>query len=249
MTATVHLLGTGAAYSDAGRTTTMICVTNGASALVIDCGGDVVSRMQLADVSLATIQALFLTHEHIDHVGGFPLLYKKLWLYGRRSPLPVYGLPEAIIQAARCFATFDTRAFKNLPPIRWRTIEPDTARAVYRDEYWEVSAAYGNHGVSSVGLRVTSLQTGGILTYTSDTSPSDAITRLASGSDLLLHEATGPLPGHSTVLQAAVTARESQAGKLVLVHLPPHVPEKDLQTARAIFAPTEIGEELSTYAL
>lgn len=247
--ATVHLLGTGAAISGAGRTTTMICVSDGTSALVIDCGGDAVARMQHAGVGVETIRALFLTHEHIDHVGGFPLFYKKLWLSGRRHALPVYGLPEAIVQAARCFATFDTRAFEGLPPIEWHAISPKATDAVYRDEAWIVHAARGVHGVPAVGVSVTNRRSGGVMTYSSDTGPSDAIACLAQGSDLLLHEATGPLPGHSTALQAAQLARCAQVDKLVLVHLPPHLAEEDLQAAQKVFSPLEIGEENATYPL
>jgi len=246
--ATAYLLGTGAAISGAGRTTTMICVCSGSSTLLIDCGGDAVARMQQVGVDVETIRALFLTHEHIDHVGGFPLLYKELWLSDRRHALPVYGLPPALVQAARCFATYDTRAFIDLPPLSWHAVVPDTPEAVYRDDAWEIHAASGRHGVPVIGLRITCLRSGGVLTYTSDTSPTEAITRLARGSDLLLHEATGALPGHSTAVQAAETARAAQVGRLVLVHLPPSLPESDLSAAREIFAPIDVGKELHSYA-
>lgn len=246
---TVHLLGTGAAISGAGRTTTMICATEGTSTLLIDCGGDVVARMQIAGVGAETVRALFLTHEHIDHVGGFPLLYKKLWLAGRRDALPVYGLPPAIVQAARCFATYDTRAFVGLPPIAWHTIDPSEEATVFADDTWSVHAACGAHGVPVVGLRVVSKVSGRTFTYSSDTSPSDAIMRLARGTDLLLHEATGPQPGHSTAVQAAEIACRARVRKLVLVHLPPKVAQNDLDAARKVFTPLELGQDHASYTL
>ena len=245
--ATVHLLGTGAAFSDAGRTTTMICVTNQASTLLIDCGGDAVSRMQQKGLDTGSLRALFLTHEHIDHVGGFPLLYKKLWLSGRKDPLPVYGIPPALVQAARCFYSYDTRAFTDLPPIAWRAITPDTSEAIFLDEHWEVFAASGEHGVPVTGLRICCRHSGTAVTYSSDTSHSGTITRLAEGSTLLLHEATGLLPGHSSAEQAAQTARDAGVEQLVLVHLPPRFSLSDLHSAKKIFAATETGEELSSY--
>ena len=246
--ATAHLLGVGAALSSAGRTTTMICAcSETSSTLVIDCGGDAIARMQIAGIDTDTVRALFLTHEHIDHVGGFPLFYKKLWLLKRRHALPVYGLPPAIIQAARCFATYDTRAFKDLPAIEWHTIVPDRPDAVYSDESWTVHAARGNHAVPSIGLRVTSRHSGGSFTYSSDTSPSEAIAHLASGTDLLLHEATGALYGHSSAVQAAEIACRARARRLVLVHLPPHLSEEEIHAARAIFPHLEPGQENATY--
>ena len=40
----LYLLGTGAAYADPHRTTTMLAFSDGGRTVVIDCGGDVVQR-------------------------------------------------------------------------------------------------------------------------------------------------------------------------------------------------------------
>ena len=124
---TLHLLGTGAALSDPHRTTTMLAFADENSTLVVDCGGDVVQRLLAAGIDLTTIEALILTHEHIDHVGGFPLFMEKIWLAGRRTPIPVYGIEPALDQARRCFATFDTSRWKGLPDVHWISFpaEPD----------------------------------------------------------------------------------------------------------------------------
>ncbi len=246
--ATLHLLGTGAAYSGAGRTTTMLCASDDASTLVIDCGGDAVARMQVVGVAVDTVRALFLTHEHIDHVGGFPLFYKKLWLAGRRDPLPVHGLPSAVVQAARCFESFDTRAFEGLPPVEWHALSPAPGKAVYSDDAWVVHAARGVHAVPVVGLRITSLKTGGTFVYSSDTSPCEDVVELARGCSLLLHEATGALPGHSTMEQAAEVARRAGVERLVLVHLPPIIDHQAFASAQEQFPATELGKEGGRYS-
>jgi ribonuclease Z len=122
--AVLHLLGTGSAFSDASRTTTMLALENQGGTLVVDCGGDVVQRLQLSGVPLESIEALIVTHEHADHVGGFPLLVEKLWLFGRREPLPVYGIEPALRQARRAWECFDTADWKGVPScsgIPWRT--------------------------------------------------------------------------------------------------------------------------------
>src|SRR5690625_115438 len=100
---TLYLLGTGAAVSDAHRTTTMLAVSDGASTIAVDCGGDVIQRMMAAGIDVDTLDALIVTHEHPDHVSGFPLFMEKIWLLGRRRPIAVYGIREAIDQATRCF--------------------------------------------------------------------------------------------------------------------------------------------------
>ena len=108
--ATLYLLGTGAGLSDGSRTTNMLAFSDQQSSLVVDCGGDVVQRMQAANIDLATITALIITHEHPDHVSGFPLFMEKIWLAGRRHPIPVYGPEAALSQARR------TAAVSRCPP-------------------------------------------------------------------------------------------------------------------------------------
>ena len=55
---TLHLLGTGAAFSDPHRTTTMLAFTDADSTIVVDCGGDVVQRLMQAGIALNSIDAL-----------------------------------------------------------------------------------------------------------------------------------------------------------------------------------------------
>ena len=62
-----------------------------------------------------------------------------------------------------------------------------------------------------------------------------------------MHEATGAFPGHSTALHAAEVATQAEAGRLLLVHLPPGLSDNDLAEARQRFAQTELGEELGAY--
>ncbi|HEX6912510.1 MAG TPA: MBL fold metallo-hydrolase, partial [Longimicrobium sp.] len=80
----VHLLGTGAGVSGPERTTTMLAFESGGHAVVVDCGGDAIQRLMAAGVDPAGIEALIVTHEHPDHVAGFPLFMEKIWLLGRR---------------------------------------------------------------------------------------------------------------------------------------------------------------------
>lgn len=243
----LHLLGTGAAVSDPHRTTTMLACTSERNTLVVDCGGDVVQRLLEAGIHLETISALIVTHEHPDHVSGFPLFMEKIWLAGRKKPIPVYGIRPALDQAARVLEAFDTSSW-DLPEIIWNEVEMEESAAVLDDEVWRVVASPGRHGVPVVGLRITARNTGKSVTYSCDTEPFAPIERLARDADILVHDATGEGPGHSSPQQAAEIARDAAVQRLILVHLPPGLTEDDLEAARSIFSPTDVGEELGTYA-
>ena len=69
------------------------------------------------------------------------------------------------------------------------------------------------------------------------------------GADVLVHEATGDGPGHSSAAGAARVAREAGVGRLVLVHLGPQPDggEALLAEARAVFPATELGHDGARY--
>ncbi|HEX8682396.1 MAG TPA: MBL fold metallo-hydrolase [Ardenticatenaceae bacterium] len=243
---TLHLLGTGAALSDPHRTTTMLAFQGEGSVIVVDCGGDVVQRLMQAGVPLDQIEALIVTHEHADHAGGFPLFMEKIWLAGRRRPIPVYGIAPAISQARRAFESFDTSGWEGMPEIEWYEVALEEGAQVLESEQWRITAAPGTHSVPVIGLRVEDARGGGVVAYSCDTEPSEAITRLSRDADILVHEATGGFGGHTTAEGAAHVAREAGAKRLVLVHLPP-AESLDMEAARRVFPDVEVGEELGRY--
>lgn len=247
--AMLHLLGTGAALSDPHRTTTMLAVENEASLILIDCGGDAVQRAMSVGARLDRLAALIITHAHPDHVTGFPLLMEKLWLSGRRNAIPVCGIAPAIDQARRVFESFDTSGWAGMPQILWREVVYDEAADVHGDDGFLVRASPGTHGVPVTALRIEDRAGGGVVTYSADTEPSDAVARLAAGSDILVHEATGAFAGHSDAAQAADIAARAGAGRLLLVHVPPqeHLGSREIAAARGRFEHTEIGAEGGSY--
>ena len=244
---TVHFLGTGSPLTSAQRTTTMLAFEAGAGPagatfFLVDCGGDAVQRLLVAGLDPTRVEAVVLTHEHPDHIGGFALLVEKLWLMGRRDPIPVYGLAPTLAVARRLFEAFDTSSWEGLPPIEWWPIANVAGAAVFERGPFRVVASPVVHAVPTVGLRV---EAGGVaVAYSCDTEPCDNVVALAHGADLLVHEATGHLPGiHSSAVEAAGVAKAAGAKRLVLIHLPPEVYADDLLEAQETFGPTVWADE------
>ncbi len=245
--ATLHLLGTGAAYTDPHRTTTMLGFHEHGSTILVDCGGDVIHRTLSAGLPVDSIDALIITHQHPDHVSGFPLLIEKLWLAGRDRPLPIYGISSALEQARATFNTFDTSGWDGMPELQWNEVELEANASVLENETWRITASPGIHGVPVIGLRVESQFTGGSVAYSCDTEPAPDIACLAHEADILVHEANGEGDGHSSISQAAEVAAKAQARRLLLVHLPPGEKMPEVLAARENFRATDLGDEEGAY--
>jgi ribonuclease Z len=236
--ATTHLLGTGAALSDKDRTTTMLAVQGPQSLVVIDCGGDAAHRLLASDLALNEVTALIVTHEHADHAAGFPLLMERLWLAGIGERFDVYGIAPALSQVHRIH-----------PVIAYHEVEHVADALVLETDDLLITASPGAHAVPVVGLRVVDKVNGGVMAYSCDTERSDLITAMARGADLLIHEATGKGPGHSSSTDAARVAADAGVSRLALVHLPParYFDTEALAEARRIFPNLAVGADGDRY--
>ena len=74
--------------------------------------------------------------------------------------------------------------------------------------------------VPTIGLRMEFKEANKIVTYSCDTEPCQEVLRLARGADILIHEASGEVIGHSSSRQAAEIAAEADVGELYLIHYP-----------------------------
>ena len=94
------------------------------------------------------------------------------------------------------------------------------------------------------------------IVYTGDTSPSPEILELARDCDMLIHDSTADACltekanryGHSSNVQAAQTARDAGARRLLLVHISPRFGPEDapriLEEAKKLFPETVLAADL-----
>src|SRR6185295_16085957 len=128
-------------------------VTVGDKVFVIDAGRAVVLRLAAADLSLKSVQAVFLTHLHSDHTAGLPDLFDTSWQFGRKTvPLPLYGPPgtKKLARAMLDFFAEDIHVRRDLMekhPAAGATIDTHTVRegVVYDDGEVKVTAFVVDH--------------------------------------------------------------------------------------------------------
>jgi ribonuclease Z len=123
---------------------------------------------------------------------------------------------------------------------------------VAHTEAFHITAAPGRHSVPVMGLRFESVQGGAVIAYSADGEPCDGVRWLAKDADLLVHEATGAFPFHSTAEVAATLARAAGAKRLVLVHLAPLANDLEVQrrAASAVFGQdVSLGNDLDRFTV
>lgn len=252
--ASIHLLGTGAGFTDAWRTTTMLALSDVEHLVVIDCGGDVFQRIQAAGLNPAHLKALIITHEHPDHCGGFPLFLEKMWLAQLRDPIHVYGPQAGLDQVKRLYEAFQLDTWPGMPALIWHPVDLAEGALVFEDEVWRITSCQTLHPPPTIALRADHKASKKSMAYSCDTSPSEAFTRLSKEVDLMVHEANlieKSLPNvHTCIPDAAQVAANAAVQQLILVHLPPGLTSQHLAKARnEIFANMDLGVELGVYDL
>lgn len=181
---------------------------------LIDCGIGTMRRMLEAGIASETVQTIFLTHLHADHDLGLADVmgndFFRLNSTSSTQHIAVYGPPqtEDLVDAAFHYIAFGFQSFAVEPGairaglVDGRLVSPFVAHdiqhegLVYQDDKIRVTAAENSHyalmppehrlKMKSYSYRIETPH--GTVVFTGDTGPSDAVTRLASGADVLVTE-------------------------------------------------------------
>ena len=85
------ILGTAAAKPTADRNVSAHAVHVGRETVLFDCGEGVTLSLLKNHINVNSIKRIFITHCHIDHIGGLIGLLNAMNLHGRREKLDIYG--------------------------------------------------------------------------------------------------------------------------------------------------------------
>jgi len=87
----ITLLGTSSASPTLTRNVASLAVILDGRVLLFDCGEGTQQQLLRSTVRSGSIDAIFITHLHGDHLFGLPGLLATLGLNGRSAPLTIYG--------------------------------------------------------------------------------------------------------------------------------------------------------------
>lgn len=175
-------------------------VVVGEAIYLVDAGDGVLRQLRAAGLNLAAVRAILITHHHLDHVAGLTPLLGLRWMSTIHTPLQLYG-PEGLSDVVTGFersvrpavAVDFARSPAPLAAVDVKEIRPGL---VFDDGNVRVTAAENTHyqashsttarDAKSYAYRIETPR--GVVVFTGDTGPSDAVTRLAAGADLLVSE-------------------------------------------------------------
>jgi ribonuclease Z len=263
------ILGTAASVPTEHRGLPAILVRAGGDQILFDCG-EGTQRQLMRNGGLPDLDAIFLTHYHLDHWFGLVGLIKSFDLRERDKPLTIYG-PYGLDEKMKMVRALSGRVnYEIVLHEYWGNIVND---AVQYDGYQVVPFLVDHRklcfglaviednqpgrvdAVKAKALGLTGPQIGALtrgemvidnggrdvlptdvigearwgrrIVYSGDTRPTQSMRLMASGADVLIHEATflgreserAHNTGHTTARDAVTLAKNAGARMTLLTHL------------------------------
>jgi ribonuclease BN (tRNA processing enzyme) len=181
---------------------------------LIDVGFGVLTNLIRSGMKINTINEVYISHTHSDHIGDFTGLIWAMAGENRTEPLRV------ISSSSTASSLKSILKLQSTPPA-FVKFEINFARP----EETNVRHLTTIHDPENLAYRFKADR--GEFVYTGDTAKFKDIAEFAKGCDLLIHDATfldgqesiALITNHATAKEAGSIARDAGVGRLVLTHI------------------------------
>ena len=229
----LKVLGSGTSVPHPRRASPGFWLDTGNGKVLLDIGPDTPHRMAREQLDWPELDAIWVSHFHLDHFGGLPpFLFSLRWApqtANRTKPLRLIG-PHGLrslletINDANNYRLFN----QNFP------VEVVELKAA---EHFEVAPGLAAktlktpHTKESLALHLKDSNQKHLV-YTSDTGFTEELSLFGKQADLLLMECSfrrnKPLQTHLELVEAIDLAKEAAPAKLMLTHFYPEWDEYDV---------------------
>jgi ribonuclease BN (tRNA processing enzyme) len=221
------VLGSGTSVPHPQRSsTTHWLETRAGGTLLLDVSASAVHRMAQENLDWVNLDAIWISHFHLDHVGGLaPYLFGTKHApqtQARRKPLTIYG-GRGLKKLLRAFDEANRYELLKQPfPIEIKEVSPRSRFEILPGLSAQTFST--PHTRESLALRLWD-ESNASLVYTSDTGYAEALGEFAAGVELFMMECSfrrnKPVETHLELKDAMRLAQAARPRRVLLGHLYP----------------------------
>ena len=241
------VLGSGTSVPHARRASPAYWVQTHTGSILLDISADASHRMAQEGLDWANLDAIWVSHFHLDHIGGLAAyLFGMKWApqtQERTLPLKIFGARGVRDILAAIDDSNHYNLLKQPFVIEFFEVDPGAKFDILPNVAATTLAT--PHTKESLALHL--IENGRTsFVYTSDTGFSEELVPFAKGVDLLLMECSfrrnKPLQTHLELAEAMLLAEQCAPKTLVLTHLYPEWDGIDLAAEAKTLWPGETIE-------
>ncbi len=236
------VLGSGTSVPHAARSSSAYWLETSAGTLLLDCAPSAIHRMASEKCDWANLDAIWISHFHLDHCGGLaPLLFGTKYApdtQSRTKPLRVFG-PKGLRDLIEKFDAVNDYGLTEQPfPVE--VIEMETLEKFEIFPSVLAVAMKTPHTPESHAIHIRDADNT-TMVYTSDTGFHEPLAAFARHVDLFIAECSfvknKPVEKHLELAEAMYLIRKAEPKRAVLTHLYPEWDNVDFQKEVSAYSP------------
>jgi ribonuclease BN (tRNA processing enzyme) len=237
-TVRVVFLGTGDAFSAAGRHQAAYLIEGSGGSLLLDCGSTVLAALKRDHLSTDPIDTIFISHLHGDHFSGLPFLFLHcMYVEPRSKPLTIVGPPGIESRSMGIFGAMYAETAAEPMPYPLQFVEAQPCKTLSFSGM-EIGAFYVPHQQNPPSFGCEIKAGGRKIVYSGDSGWTEDLVAHAQNADLFICECSyfeTRTATHLDYLQIAGSLERFGAKRIILTHLGEEVLRRlddiDIETA------------------